>query len=702
MKRLIFALVVVVLSVPSLFAYTKPNTYRASRPVCANPLDPSTCVLIPEAIVFKEQIPFSPHSWVIPKAIDLLRTDGFGIEADLAQMYLLPMEEGVTFNDVWGDADMAGGSVLDYYDPDSSTDFGYGCVLDGFVFAPYKNCTNTYTIQQNGNFFTVVGFATHPLYGYQNAAEHAQFRYDYGKRIYLGNWGTDPRDLMAGWVIDTVGGQDDPFDGRWASGATGIDNATAPDGTQSRFGSGKRPVDALQDLFDNHTNIEILFPNQSDDTFSTLHVPTEEVFSHAPEWFDDHFGSADDVEAYMGWDGHDTAWYANWTLDASGHCNGGDGCAAPMVVRFPVSSRAHAFFQLGWAIHLLEDNTTPVHTVNGSIEAFERHNDIETMADAVLRSNNPVAVNAGVVENLLPALNTSDFVKLYDFPPTPNDVILPGGLVVHCPSLYPTNPSFNFNTRWYTDTLARMSGEGVAHAYTRNLAEISHRFIPYIECINTESDHNWPAMGFFTALALDNAIKATAGLIRQFIEDTDKTAPTATITQPAATTYPHSGTLTLDYSSPTDDESGVKSVTVTLDGKTTVGGHGLASGQAINLLTEIPILGNHTLTITATDNAGNVASPSVTFSIVVTAASIMDDVRYYLSTGDITINNEANSLLQKLKAGAAYRQAGDCKNANQVYASFISELLSQSGKRVSKASAAIMIADAQYLMAHCP
>jgi len=105
---------------------------------------------------------------------------------------------------------------------------------------------------------------------------------------------------------------------------------------------------------------------------------------------------------------------------------------------------------------------------------------------------------------------------------------------------------------------------------------------------------------------------------------------------------------------------------------------------------------------TCTDNAGNVASPSVTFSIIVTAASIMDEVRYFLSTGDITVNNEANSLLQKLNAGAAYRAAGDCKDANQVYQSFISELVAQSGKKVSKTSAAILIADAQYLIAHCP
>src|SRR5207249_7480986 len=107
------------------------------------------------------------------------------------------------------------------------------------------------------------------------------------------------------------------------------------------------------------------------------------------------------------------------------------------------------------------------------------------------------SVTAGYVHNLIPALTTADFVKIYDWPPAPDDD--------SCPAKAPTNPSFNFQARWYADTLPRMSGEGVAHAYTRNLAEISHRFMPYIECIDTERDHNWPSMGFFTTLGLDNA-----------------------------------------------------------------------------------------------------------------------------------------------------------------------------------------------------
>src|SRR2546423_11559769 len=188
---------------------------------------------------------------------------------------------------------------------------------------------------------------------------------------------------MGGWVVDNIGifgnGQDDAFDGRMAIGTAAIDNPG------NRFGSGQTPATAIFDMLQNHSRAQVVFSDQTEDALSTIHVPTAEVFDQAPEWLDEHFGDADDVEAYMGFDGHGYAIYANWTLDAGGHCNrGGDSCAAPMIVRLPVGSQAHAFFQLGWAIHFLEDVTTPVHTINGSLETFEIHNDIEQRANEVL------------------------------------------------------------------------------------------------------------------------------------------------------------------------------------------------------------------------------------------------------------------------------------------------------------------------------
>jgi hypothetical protein len=179
----------------------------------------------------------------------------------------------------------------------------------------------------------------------------------------------------------------------------------------------------------------------------------------------------------------------------------------------------------------------------------------------------------------------------------------------------------------------------------------------------------------------------------------DSTPPTVTIVQPTAGDYPHSATLTLDYST-IDNGSGLASVTPTMDGSATLAGHGLASGQAVHLLTELT-LGQHTFTVDAADHVGNVGSRSVTFSIIVTAQSVQDDVTQFEASGDVSAT-EATSLLKKLQAAAAARARGDCAPAANVYQAFIEELEAQTGKEVSPTAASIMIADAQYLISHCP
>jgi hypothetical protein len=180
----------------------------------------------------------------------------------------------------------------------------------------------------------------------------------------------------------------------------------------------------------------------------------------------------------------------------------------------------------------------------------------------------------------------------------------------------------------------------------------------------------------------------------------DTTPPAIAISQPASTTYVHSATLTLDYTV-TDICTGVKSFTPTMDGSSTLAGHGLQSAQMINLLTEL-ILGPHKFSISAVDNAGNADASSVTFTIIVTPDSIKDDVTQFLAAGKIKNNGEANSVLKKLDAAAKARAGGDCNSAANIYGAFINELNAQSGKGVDATAAAIMIADAQYLIAHCP
>jgi hypothetical protein len=181
----------------------------------------------------------------------------------------------------------------------------------------------------------------------------------------------------------------------------------------------------------------------------------------------------------------------------------------------------------------------------------------------------------------------------------------------------------------------------------------------------------------------------------------DNSAPVVTITSPVATPYPHSAVLTLGFSASDGAGSGVASTTPSMDGALTVAGHGLASGQDINLLTEMA-LGPHSFTVQAQDHVTNTGSSSVLFSIVVTPDSIKQDVNLFLAAGMIKNNGIANSLLAKLSAAAAARAAGDCGTAANIYGAFINELQAQSGEGVDATAANIMIGDAQYLIANCP
>ena len=64
--------------------------------------------------------------------------------------------------------------------------------------------------------------------------------------------------------------------------------------------------------------------------------------------------------------------------------------------------------------------------------------------------------------------------------------------------------------------------------------------------------------------------------------------------------------------------------------------------------------------------------------------------------------DSGNSLLRLLDAAAKARAAGNCTAAGQMYAAFVNQLSALSGKKVDATAAQIMIADAQYLIAHCP
>lgn len=193
---------------------------------------------------------------------------------------------------------------------------------------------------------------------------------------------------------------------------------------------------------------------------------------------------------------------------------------------------------------------------------------------------------------------------------------------------------------------------------------------------------------------------------RQQTFQIDTLPPVITINQPVIGNYVHSATLTLDYSitdGPTSGigaGSGVASSSATMDGAATLAGHGLASGQAINLLTQMS-LGPHTFSVSAVDNVGHAGSQSVAFNIIVTPDSIIDDVTEFSAAGMITLDKQ-QSLLAKLDSARKARTGGNCTSSANIYQAFINEIQAQSGKGIDPTAAAIMIGDAQYLIAHCP
>jgi hypothetical protein len=139
-----------------------------------------------------------------------------------------------------------------------------------------------------------------------------------------------------------------------------------------------------------------------------------------------------------------------------------------------------------------------------------------------------------------------------------------------------------------------------------------------------------------------------------------------------------------------------------MDGLTALPGvPNMQSGTPISLLTTLK-LGSHTFKVASTDNVGNSGAASVTFTIIVTPASIEQDVTQFLQMGAIKNAGLANSLMSYLLSAAAARAKGSCNTSNNVYSSFINAVASQRGKGITIFAADTMIADAQYLITHCP
>jgi hypothetical protein len=124
--------------------------------------------------------------------------------------------------------------------------------------------------------------------------------------------------------------------------------------------------------------------------------------------------------------------------------------------------------------------------------------------------------------------------------------------------------------------------------------------------------------------------------------------------------------------------SGLASVAATLDG-TTVSNH-----QTVDLLW-YP-LGTHTLSVTASDIAGNSATRSGSFELIATKASLLGLIRRFTAVGEIDSAGVANSLLVKVE--------------HEQYDALLHEIHAQSGKHISVRAADILRGDVEYVMSH--
>jgi hypothetical protein len=157
----------------------------------------------------------------------------------------------------------------------------------------------------------------------------------------------------------------------------------------------------------------------------------------------------------------------------------------------------------------------------------------------------------------------------------------------------------------------------------------------------------------------------------------DQTPPAINIQGPTDGSYPDATAVTVTYSV-YDHLSGVEesSVVAELDGQP------LANGTVVALYKLS--LGQHVLTVSAADLAGNPATETVSFHTTTSISSLEQLVNLFQTDGSIDNRGIANSLLQKLQ--------------NNDLQSFINEINAQSGKHISSEAASCFLRDAKFLL----
>ncbi len=174
----------------------------------------------------------------------------------------------------------------------------------------------------------------------------------------------------------------------------------------------------------------------------------------------------------------------------------------------------------------------------------------------------------------------------------------------------------------------------------------------------------------------------------QFIYDVDP--PVITITSPEAKTYLHTDRVPISFSAEDVGLAGMGTIKADVDGIPVV------NGQELDLLT-LP-LGSHTLTVTATDRVSNSSSATVTFNVTATLRSLMIATHRFFKGGQIDHPIVYIDLMHKLYFTNFLLQQGHVRSANDWLRSYIHTVNLMSGKHIDPEAAAILAADAQWIL----
>jgi Carboxypeptidase regulatory-like domain/Kelch motif/Galactose oxidase, central domain len=189
---------------------------------------------------------------------------------------------------------------------------------------------------------------------------------------------------------------------------------------------------------------------------------------------------------------------------------------------------------------------------------------------------------------------------------------------------------------------------------------------------------------YFAADNVDNIEPAHIIIVKL-----DKTAPQLIITSPQSRKYLHTATFMSNWNV-SDTFAQVSSIVGKLDGKK------IANGQVIDIF--FLSLGKHTITVKASDYAGNRVTASATFRVVADIDSLITAERRVCLLGWINSKAECQSLESKLQRVRSDIHHHRLERAERRLKAILQRLNAQKGKTVNIRAYDLLSGDALYVM----